>query len=39
MDNKVNLKRNAVSFETVKFIRNSQNRNSSINMCKEFHVL
>lgn len=29
--------KNPVSFDNVKFIRNFHNRNSPINMCKEFH--
>ena len=30
--------RNSIGFETVKYIRNSHNSNSPINMCKEFNV-
>ena len=32
------LIRNNVSFDTVRFIRNSHNNNNSINMCREFNV-
>ena len=31
------ISKNPVKFETVKFIRNELNKNSPINMCKEFH--
>lgn len=31
------ISKNPVNFETVKFIRNELNKNSPINMCKEFH--